>query len=113
MYRLFVIVCLAISGTGYAQCKHSIRLEKVEKNIDQTGSIDISVTTTDAFICTLYIQSGSGDKKAFEKKGSASATIHFDRLDTSVIYLVQFEFLSEQDKHCRKLQKSGIIIEAE
>jgi hypothetical protein len=112
MQKFLIVICLAISVAGYSQCKNSIKLTRVEKNAGQGGVIEVAISSTNEFVCTLYTESGSGSKKVQDKKGYGTSSIRFDVQNANMIYLVQVEFLTEDDKHCRKLQKSEITFEA-
>lgn len=106
----FLIFCLCIASVAYPQCKNSISLLKTEvkaSGSQQTGTIQISVTSSDDYICTLSIEKGAGPEQIAKKKGQGTAVVKFDGLDISQIYKVEVEFLSDKS-YCRKLQKSQI-----
>lgn len=112
MRMLLLVVCLLSYGVGYSQCSNSIKLKKVAVNAQNgKGEIEVSAHSSDQYTSTLFKESGSGPIKVEEKSGSGNSTISFDNLDTNVSYLVLFEFSSEENKLCRKLQQSGITFE--
>ena len=113
-FLLFSLL-LIISNSAFSQCKNSISLKKaISKNeLTSNGVIEISVTSSEEYKYTLNIEEGSGTQQVIEKNGKGNAVIKFEGLDASLLYLVQFEFLVEDKKHCRILQLSQIIIEKE
>jgi len=112
MLLLVACLCLFFCGAGYSQCSNSIKLKRVAVDAHGgKGQIEVSAHSSDQYSCTLFKETGSGAVKVEEKSGSGNSTISFDNLDTNVSYLVLFEFLSEENKLCRKLQKSGITFE--
>lgn len=112
MRMLLLVVCLFFYGAGYSQCSNSIKLKRVAVNAQTgKGQIEVSAHSSDQYNCTLFKETGSGVIKVDEKNGNGNSTISFDNLDTNVSYLVLFEFASEENKLCRKLQKSGITFE--
>jgi hypothetical protein len=112
---LFFSLLLIISNSAFSQCKNSIALKKaVSKNeLSGNGVIEISVNSSEEYTYTLNIENGSGLQRVTEKNGKGNATVKFEGLDVSLLYLVQFEFLKEDKKHCKKLQLSQIVIEKE
>lgn len=111
----FLLFCLSIASVAFPQCKNSISLLKTtttENGSGKTGVVEVSVTSSDEYICTLSIEKGSGPQKVAEKKGKGTAVIEFEGLDVNHIYQVQLEFLSDNSP-CRKLQKSPIIFQVE
>lgn len=110
----FLIFCLNITGAAFSQCNHSISLQKtvIESGLEKSGVLEVSVTTSDNYVCVLSVEKGSGPQKVDEKKGQGNSVIRFKGIDINNIYQVQIEFLSDNTP-CRKLQKSQIIFEAE
>ena len=106
---------LMISNSAFSQCKNSITLKKaVSKNeLTNNGVIEISVNSSEEYKYSLNIEEGSGTRQIIEKNGKGNDVVKFEGLDASLLYLVQFEFLKEDKKHCKKLQLSQIVIEKE
>jgi hypothetical protein len=102
-----------ISGSAFSQCNNSIELKNVssDKRTLKSGVIELSVTTSKEFVCTLKIEKGSGPETVKELKGSGSRTVRFEALDTQAIYQVQIKFLDEEKPLCQILQKSQIFFE--
>src|SRR5688572_7646801 len=114
MYKLYFLICfLMVSGNAFSQCNNSIELKNVsrDKSIQKSGVIELSVTTSRQFVCTLQIEKGSGPVTIKELKGSGSRTVRFEALDTQVVYQVQVRFLDEEKPLCKILQKSQIFFE--
>lgn len=105
----------SVATTGFAQCENSISIKKKDfvSASSRTGVLEIEVSTISQFICTLSIEEGSGPKKIQEQKGQGSTVISFNSLDENHVYKVQVEFLGEAKELCRKLEKSGLILEAQ
>lgn len=112
---LFLCLLLFLSNSAFSQCKNSIALKGAfnENGQKEGGVIEISVVTSKDFTCSLSREEGSGPQKITEKKGGRDSIVKFEGLDVNSIYLVQFEFLSEDKKLCSKLQLSQIVIEDE
>ncbi len=112
---LFFSLLLIVSNSVFSQCKNSIALKKaVSKNeLTNNGVIEISVNSSEEYKYNLNIEKGSGPQQVIEKNGKGNAIVKFEGLDVSLSYLVQFEFLGEEKKHCRVLQLSQIVIEKE
>jgi hypothetical protein len=107
---------------GIAQCGNSIAIKKaavLQSGLTKVGTIEVSVSTVHNYTCTLSLEKGSGIQKIAEKKGNGNSSVSFKELDPNGIYQVLFEFLPNNDNKistkdfCQKLQKSGIILEAE
>jgi hypothetical protein len=111
---LSIMFILCIPRQGNAQCNNSIALKRavIQSVSENKGVIEIKVNTSDNFTCTLNTESGSGVKKVTTKKGQGSTVVTFQVSNINSIYQIEFEFLSEKGL-CRKLQKSGIILEKE
>ncbi len=117
-YRNFmlriIILTLVFSASSYlvhAQCNHALKLERVEQGQGPDGGlIEVSVKTDDSFTSTLFSETGSGLKEITKQSGQGNKKITFNGLSSSVLYLVQVEFLNEKNKFCRKLQKSQITL---
>ena len=112
---LFFIPLLIISNSVFSQCKNSIALKKAvtKSETASNGIIEISVNSSEEYRYTLNIENGSGLQQVIEKQGKGNAIVKFEGLDIDLLYLVQFEFLKEDKKHCRVLQLSQIVIEKE
>jgi hypothetical protein len=115
--KCIVIVLLFTVGfclpkAAFAQCSNSIKVKKAESEASRnSGAIEISVNTTKTFTCTLNIEKGSGPEKIQTKKGSGNQSVEFKNLDKSLGYQVVVEFIGEENKLCKTLQKSQIILE--
>jgi hypothetical protein len=110
MLLLFFSLILNIQLNHEPPCVNRISLVKSEKS-SSGGKIEISIETSGNFICTLNVEKGSGLEKVVEKKGSGNGLVTFEKVSPNAIYLIQVEFLSEENSRCRKLQLSQIIIE--
>ncbi len=112
---LFFSLLLILSNSVFSQCKNSISLKKAISKNELTGNgvIEISVNSSEEYRYTLNIENGSGLQQVTEKQGKGNSIVKFEGLDIDLLYLVQFEFLKEDNKHCRKLQLSQIVIEKE
>jgi hypothetical protein len=112
---LFFSLLLIISNSVFSQCKNSIALKKAVSKNELTGKgiIEISVSSSEEYQYTLNIEKGSGLQQVTEKKGKGDTIVKFEGLDTDLLYLVDFEFLNEDKKYCRKLQLSQIVIDKE
>lgn len=118
MHRLsFLFFSLLYLSTisGFSQCKNSIALKRAITNSEliNSGTIEISVNSSDEYRYSLNIEKGSGPEQVMEKNGKGNSVVKFEGLDAESLYLVKFEFFSEDNKHCSKLQLSQIVIEKE
>lgn len=114
MFRLYLLVfSILLCGSAFAQCNNSIELRKVvvDKSLSNNGVIEISVSTPGSYTCVLNSEKGSGPEKISEKNGSGTGVVRFQNLDKRLIYQVVFEFVSEKEPLCKKLQKSKITLE--
>jgi len=114
MYKLcFFIFCFFLSIAAHAQCKSSLTIKKVsnESKNGKGGVIEVSITTTGAYVCFLNLEKGSGPEKVQEKNGNGNSTIRFESLKQEEIYQVIVEFSDEDKAHCKKLMKSLIALE--
>ena len=105
----------SISATSFAQCENSISVKKKAYTpaTANTGILEIEISTPGQFVCTLSVEKGSGPQKIQEQRGQGGAIISFRSLDENQVYKVQVEFLAETKGPCNKLERSGIILEAE
>ena len=113
-----VIVLLFAAGfflpeRAFAQCSNSIKLIKNTsiQSLPNSGVIEIAVTTTKSFTCTLNIEKGTGPEKVHQKKASGNQSVEFKNLDRRFAYQVVVEFFREEKQLCKTLQKSQIILE--
>lgn len=113
MHKIYLLLLnLLVAGMAYSQCNNSIQLKKTSVDTNpEYGTIELAVSTSKEFICILSIEKGSGLEKVSEKKGKGNQTVRFEAVKRNASYQVQFEFIGEEQKLCRKLQKSQIIIE--
>ena len=111
----FLILFLCLYSTAFSQCNNSISLKRVanETNKGNGGVIELSVTSSDQYVAVIHVEKGTGPEKIEEKRGKGNAVIRFDGLDVQAMYQVQLEFLSADETHCRKLQKSQITFQSE
>jgi hypothetical protein len=111
-----VIVLLFVAGfclpdSSFAQCQNGVALKKTSIDVGpNSGAIEISITTSKSFTCTLNVEKGTGPQKVELKKGSGNQTIEFKNLPRDNAYQVVVEFAGENPR-CKTLQKSQIIIE--
>lgn len=92
------------------RCESSIELTKATRAGD-VGLIEVSVTATGAFVCTLLEQKGSGPQKIKERSGVGNQKVKFEEIPSDKLYQVQVEFKDEANTRCRRLQITQVIIE--
>ena len=110
-----LIFCMGFCGSLFSQCKNSIAIKKLSKEagVEKKGVIEIEVGSTGEYVCFLSIEKGSGPEQIQKKEGHGNSVVHFEGLDVSETYKVQVVFQSESNPHCKKLEKSQIIIDGE
>lgn len=115
-YFLVAAFLFFLSGAGFtssAQCGNSITLKKASVSPDSDqGTIEVGITTSREYICTLFIEKGSGPVKVQEQRGRGNGTVVFVSVEKDHLYKVHFEFVNEDNPVCRRLEKSGITLEA-
>lgn len=114
--RIFVIVLILYSSTGFAQpsCNNSFSIKTINSKIGQNnGVIKVQVDGSDSFICQLNIIEGSGVKKLKEVSNKNSNEISFENLTPGSSYQVLVTYSEEKDFLCRRRQISQIIISEE
>ena len=115
MMRIFILflLFLAASPVAWSQCSNSIKLKNaVYSSAEKNGKIELAVSAKGSFTCTLNIEKGSGPIKTASQAGTGSTIISFEKLDPNQIYQVVVEFASEENKFCKRLQKSQITLES-
>jgi hypothetical protein len=109
---LLLLLLLLAPTAVFSQCENSIKINKVSVDKESNkGSIEVEVSTTKEFVCTLNIQKGSGPSLVERQNGNKSAIVRFQNLDANKVYMVEVEFVSEPTQHCKKLQKSLITFQ--
>jgi len=109
-FGLLILTSLSIINLTYAQCNSKITAKT--NSVDQErGEIIVEITTAERYICRLNSVSGKGIESIDSKNDNGSKTIKFSNLDKYKIYQVEVEFLSEEDKLCKKLQRNDLTFE--
>ena len=108
-----LLFCLTFCCHAFSQCKSSVSIKKIsnETNVKNSGVLDVEVVSFGEYVCVLSIEKGSGPEQIQKRMGKGNSLVHFEGLEIDQSYLVQVEFLSEDNPICRKLQKSPIIID--
>lgn len=106
IFTLLIIVFGGISSQ--AQCSNKISVTS-KLNDSEQGIVYVYVESDTNYICTLYMETASGDSLIGKKTGRGNKKIEFDNLLSGNLYSVKVEFADSKEFLCSKLSKTIIL----
>jgi hypothetical protein len=108
-YILVIVFVFALQTQGQAQCSNKVEVQKAVTTRDM-GIIEIKISTSRSYSCTLYAEKATGNEVVKELNQAGNQILKFEKLDPSLIYRVDVNFVGEENKFCKQLSRSQIIL---
>lgn len=108
-YILVIAFVFALQTQGQAQCSNKVEVQKAVTTRDM-GIIEVKISTSRSYSCTLYAEKATGNEVVKELNQAGNQILKFEKLDPSLIYRVDVKFVGEENKFCKQLSRSQIIL---
>ena len=108
-FTFITSIFILCSYASIAQCTNKVEVEKASA-VKNSGVIELKITSNKSFTCVLFAEKATGNEQMQQVSGNGSETVKFEKLNPNLIYRVDVNFIGEDNKFCKQLSRSQIIL---